>query len=525
MQASPERLLEAPALVLVLAITALRSISTEDVQFYDETSYLASGLAIRNGDLPGFTAGATYADFYFLLSRLTADPVGLYFAGRATAAVLLVLGVWVSARLLSNSSLAWVAAAVVAASPMPYVWPGVAAPAAGLILAGVSLAIRFPGPASLGAGSAMVWLAAGARPELAWVAAVWSVTSLVALVGAFRARRPGLVGAVVGVAFGAFAVPAALLVLHGSPFSSSGREWIAFQQHFSLRHVTDGLDPWLDSAAIVSQFFPGAGSVSEAILTSPGAFASHVGSNLLEAPLVIVRDVLGIQSGDVAALIGMAMAVTVLSSMALALVLDLDASRSRALRVWTGLRARSRWGAWVGLAAILMSIVLSVSLVYPRHHYLLVPAAGIIVGAVAVQHHVGSSRLTAILPITAAVVLFALLSMQMARLAITRAAYPAPVAATITRMIESGQDWRLLGGSQGLPIYVPRLQEVTDAQPLPDESFIELLDRLAISTVLTGSTETSAWASMPGFGEFIDDPTQYGFESPFAGSQLWLRSP
>ena len=45
--------------------TAFKSLATNDIGFYDETAYLASGLAQADGVWSRFTDGATYSDYYF----------------------------------------------------------------------------------------------------------------------------------------------------------------------------------------------------------------------------------------------------------------------------------------------------------------------------------------------------------------------------------------------------------------------------------------------------------------------------
>ena len=82
---------ELPALLAVLIVAAIRAVVTQDLVFGDEVGYLNSGQGISNGSLPGFSGSATYVDLYFLLSKATSDPIGLYFAMRAVAAVSFVL--------------------------------------------------------------------------------------------------------------------------------------------------------------------------------------------------------------------------------------------------------------------------------------------------------------------------------------------------------------------------------------------------------------------------------------------------
>jgi len=519
----PWRLLELPAVLAIIVVTAIRAISTSDLVLYDETSYLRQGLAIRDGLLPHFTSGATYADLYYALSLLSNEPVGLYFAGRATSATLLVLAVWICVRMLAGAPLGWVTAAAIAATPIPYVWPGVSAPATGLLLVALTLAVRYPGTASIGAGAGMVWIAAGARPELVWVAVSWSAAAVVLLARqALRHERPiGI--SIVSTTLGALLVPIVLAVMHGNPFRSGGREWVAFSQHYSLRNASSGLDPWVDSSVIVSEDFGSARSVSEAIATNPSAFIGHMLGNLLDTPRVVVANLWGFGGRDVASLVGALIVFLLLVSALVTLFRYRHAAVSALRQQWTLVRNGPRLAALV-LTGVLLTVTLAATtVIYPRDHYLILIASIIVIASTWVLSSLTRSpRLVSAL-LLVSVVLFSLFSLSVARGVITRMAYPAPLAASVIYMIESPNEWRMLGGGQGLTTYVPRLTETLDADPLPNESFGELLDRLSINAILTGSTETSPWADMPGFGEFLADPEEFGFRTQYPGSQLVLR--
>jgi hypothetical protein len=116
---------ELPALLAVFLIVVVRRITSDDLSFYDEGLYLAQGLTAQFPHLPPFTWGPTYSDMYWLISRVSHDPVTIYFIGRIVAASSFVFGVWFATRLLTNRTLAWIVAAVAAAIPGTYIWPGV----------------------------------------------------------------------------------------------------------------------------------------------------------------------------------------------------------------------------------------------------------------------------------------------------------------------------------------------------------------------------------------------------------------
>lgn len=520
---NPERLLEGPALLVILFVTAIRAISTSDLVLYDETSYLRQGLAIRDGVFPGFTSGATYADFYYLLSLLSSESIGLYFAGRATSAVLLVLAVWICARLLARAPLGWVAAAAIAATPVPYVWPGVSAPATGLLLVAVTLAIRFPGTVAIGSGAALVWIAAGSRPELVWVAVSWSIAAVVLLARQLLRRNAPLGYSVMATSFGALLVPLLLAAIHGSPFRSGGREWVAFSQHYSLRNTSNGLDPWVDSAAIVSMDFGDAQSVSEALSANPTSFIGHMVGNLVDTPRVVAMNLWGFGQRDIASLIGALMVVLILVT-ALACLLVYRKPAVQGIRDGM-LRMRDvPHLVTLGLLLVLLAITFAATaVIYPRDHYLIFIASLIVLVATwLVSALARSGRIISVVTLLS-IILFSLVSLNAVRGVITRMAYPAPLAASAIYLIESPAEWRMLGGGQGFTAYVPRIKETSDASPLPGESFTQMLDRLGINVVLTGSTEVAPWSNVPGFEQFAEDPGVFGFRTLYPGSQLVIK--
>ncbi len=523
-------ILELPALLVVLLAVAARSVLTEDLAFWDEAAYLRRGLDALAGQWPRFSDGATYSDYYLVLSRFAHDPVGLYFAGRAGAAVLLVSGIWLAARLVVHRHLAWAAAAAIATTPAPYIWPGVAAPAAGVIVVGLAVLFRYPGLTSLGIAAGLFWLAAGSRPEFSWFALLCSSLSIawcVLVVVRRTSDRPLGVRAVVAVLVGAVAVPVGLVLLHGSPFEATGRDWVAFGQHFSLRNAQGSEDPWLDWVAIVDRSFPGATSVRETLFVDPLAVLSHVVANLTDAPMALFRDALGVSSESLSgSSVGVLMLMSLLAGLALSLGVSPRSTVARLRVVTQTLKSHRYLPAWVVLGTLIISIALPVAIVYPRAHYLVIPAGLLVIGIVAVQQWIGSSRFTLAVPVAITVALFSLFALQDVRLAIARAAFPAPLAVTATRLDEADADWRLLAVDRGLATFVPGLTEVEGDTPRPGEDFPAYLDRNRINAVLINDRFMNAvWSRTPGFALFTADPTAAGFAPVSPGSSVWVRTP
>jgi hypothetical protein len=514
--------LEAVLILAVLFAVAVYSAASEDITLFDETAYLTRGIAARSGEWPEFTNGATYSDLYYALSWLTPDHVGLYFAGRALAAVLFVAGVWLAARLVAGRTLGWVAAAVIAVTSAPYTWPGVSAPAAGAVLVAVALVFRWPGLPAFGVATGLFWLSAGSRPELAWFALVCSLIAIVWAV-VLSNRRTGsrvLLFAWISVTFGALVIPAILMLLHGLPVSSDGREWLAFQQHFALRQAAASEDPWLQAGTITARAFPGASSLGEAAMANPGALLGHIVANIQSAPRVLSRTVL-LGSG----LLPLAALGALVAGALLAVVADPRRSCARAREVGPVLVGRRYRLPLVVLALLTVALMIPPLVVYPREHYLLVPAGAFVVALAAVQRHLGTQRFTALIPLALVVVIYATFGVQGVRQVVKRVAYPAPFAATAVRMIDAGTPWRLLAYEPGIDVYVPNVTLVADEPLQPGETFLEYLVRNEIDAVFAnGSDAFAPWGSAEGLSDFMGDPSRYGFERPFTGSRLWLKT-
>jgi hypothetical protein len=90
----PHRVWDAASVIAVVVLAVTSSLRQEDIRFWDESLYLERGLTLGFGSQPGWEWNPLYTDMYWLLGRFFSDPIDLYFAGRASAAALLVLAVW-----------------------------------------------------------------------------------------------------------------------------------------------------------------------------------------------------------------------------------------------------------------------------------------------------------------------------------------------------------------------------------------------------------------------------------------------
>lgn len=523
-------LLEVPAVLAIAVVVALRSLAQEDLSFWDETAYLERGLLSRQGAWPSFTSGATYSDLYALLSRFFNDPIDLYFAGRALAAVSLVAGVWLAARLLTDPYSAWGAAAITAVTPAPYVWPGVAGPATALVLISIALVLRFSRPWSLGVASGLLWIAAGSRPEMTWLAVASSAASIIWLAIIFIRSRPvnmKLLGTALAVVTGGIVTPIILTRLHGSPFNSYGRDWVAFGQHFSLRHARPAEDPWMDWVKIVDRNFPGADSTVSAFRTNPSMAMRHVGANIFDTPEVFARFFSQTwKSGWFGKIpFGALMVLILVLGMVISLLAKpkLITLQLAKLRKQLFSRDRAIPNLFVLLSLIFLLIPLIV--VYPREHYLLAFVGLAIIVLVLTQRAVANDGWLRSVPMFAILALFGLFALNTTETAVSRMSNPPSLATNAKELNLLGGEWRLLGVDWGLEVYIKGLTQLDNAPLQPGENFRTYLDRNRINLILYNDRFISApWVQADGFIAFMFAPERFGFERMSPRSPLWIRS-
>lgn len=510
----------------VAILVALRSILYGDLSFYDETSYLTRGLAQGSGGWATFTDGAVYSDFYLLLSKLIKSPVNLYFAGRALAAVALVLGTWLSVRILTRPWIAFVAAVMVALSSLPYTWPSVSAPAIALLMVAMSMVFRWRTSWVFGVASGLVWLAAGCRPEYVWAATAFSIICLSWVIwdfsqGELRTQK-NLLKAIVAL-LSAFMLPAVLFIVHGLPYSNNGRDWDAFSQHFSLRRASGSEDPWLDAGAIVSRSFPDAHSVLDAFRASPGNFAQHVIANFLDVPKASIQAFIQLPptSWSILVLLGF-LSLLIGTLAAIYLVAKEKSENTHALQRSCWLRLN--WRAFVVLGILVATIAVQNLVIYPRPHYLIAPILLLLVLACLILDRLNKgSRVEQGMSLAFAIILLAAGGLVTIR-ALEISSGSAPLASVARVLSQLTPPVRLLAVDWGLSTYVQELEQIS-VGPKPGESFESFLNRERIDAVMINERFKGAiWSQASGFQQFVNDPAATGFSQVHEGSDFWIRT-
>ncbi len=301
---------------------------------------------------------------------------------------------------------------------------------------------------------------------------------------------------------------------------------MAFSQHFSLGNSLIGEDPWLDSAEIGGRSFPGVDSVGQALLSDPSVFISHLFSNLAEFPTSLFHQVLGGPA------ISSMMVVVLLVSMLVSIALQPRIAFSK-LRVifklfWGG---RKRIESIIFVIVVILyiaAVTIPILVIFPRDHYLIVPAGLLILIIVVIQSQFGSLKLTLVLPFAITFLLFTLLTGQVIQQTIGRMTYPAPVAKTLSLMKNANNDWRILSLDLGLNFslktFVDRAEIVSPNEFAPGEEFERSLAETGINAVwITSDLNNLDASKFPRFDLFLVKPENFGFRPIHPESNMYVR--
>lgn len=340
-----------------------------DVGLWDETGYLRAGLLNAASLMLNYEAFGLYGKFYHVMALLVgnAAPVQVYMLGGLVSILLglagIGLGVWAASR---NLGIAIAAVSWLSLSAAVDIWPRVTFLCMFILGAGLSASALLKSPFAKASVIALAcFLAAFVRAEYVvsfYLAAGLAICCAIAavVVKADIERREiaiGLaaIGAIVWLSF-AWSFP----VLEGG-----GRSFMAFGQHYALRTVADrhlGINPWDNWQQIVTADFPGATSMADALMMHPHLVLGFFAENLFDAPANLWQRFTPPyhQAWPL--------------YWTLALALPVTAWRCRAAG-WR-LRLGKTAVADVTLAAVLfLPPALSMVLVYPRDHYLLLGVA------------------------------------------------------------------------------------------------------------------------------------------------------
>lgn len=507
---------ELPALLVPLILTALWTLNREDIAFDDEASYLAKGLG--QSPINSFSDGALYGFLYRLVAIFSSDPTTTYLLGRAVVACTFVFGIWLAIRLIGRPGPAWSVASIMALTPVPHVWPGATVPAAAIMLVCFSLLWRFTGLWVMTVASVGTWIAASMRPEFIWMATAISIWAMYLIVISFR--RPGRrLSHLLALAI-TISAPLVLFRTLGWPWAPTDRSWAAFSQHFSLRAARPDENPWYESPVITRRFFGESDSVVSALLVNPSRLLAHVLNNVRDTLPEVVAFAWGwrpqLLSLETVAQIGLVLLV-ICSLIGLVVALHLRRNNQFIEGSPPPLSGRSLFYVvlWIGTIAI------SVSVIFPRQHYLVSLVGLLSLGTGALLSLKSVSVINRLLMTLTVILVIGASVLTLAELA-NRLIATKPYAFAAQELSELAP-LTLLSGQAGFDSYVPNLNVVDAGLPLEDATFEEFLETQRIGAViLTDALRFGPWAELPGYEQFESDPATFGYSRLSPNSYIWL---
>lgn len=350
-----------------------------DIGLYDESLYLYHGVELFKLGVPPAEGAPLYALWYFLLSLIQPNRISLYYLSYKLSIILLPLFAYAVMRSKRASVVvsllaAWV---LLVSRENTLAWPRVSHYALFLILVTLWLIKRERTLLWNGLiASAGALLVAYIRPEyfLAYGLFILLCAFLLARSPqkAGKKKVPGL------VLVGLFSL--AVLSILGIP-ETQERSFLAFGQHFAVNWVSwkrSAIDPFTNWGEIITGNFGPVQSIAGALVGNPLLFLKHVATNLLHfvinAPQIFLPENITLRTFTSILLI-----VLVLSALIVYFVnvsyKDTVARHLEAVR--NKLREQN---AFVILAGIfLLPPLLSIALIYPRDHYLLLVLVPLVV--------------------------------------------------------------------------------------------------------------------------------------------------
>lgn len=237
-----------------------------DINLYDESNYLASGLAILRG-LPSAENAPIYAIWYGLISLLKADSIDLYFLNYRAMTVLPAIALFIALRVFAvprNFSIVISLGLLLSSANFP-VGPKVSHFALILLLAGLSISVilrNASGKLAIIFFSCL--LASYARPEYFLSAVIFGATSIILLIG--QVKYNGIKNLPVAILL--ICLTGGVILYLGTPIGGGDRSMVAFGQHYSLNWVQindDSRNPWTNWEAIVASDFGNASTLTDAL--------------------------------------------------------------------------------------------------------------------------------------------------------------------------------------------------------------------------------------------------------------------
>jgi hypothetical protein len=356
-------------IVLALAKSLQNAPSNFDIELSDESSYLFAGITRAQPLFLSYEQSGLYSAFYRLLSFAVPDPAALYVVQANIIVFATLLLIFVCLASLSRSlTFASLATGIFLLSPLPTIGPRVSLAAISVIALALTLAAV---PARTSAVLAIImvgaFLACFVRPEFVLAFYALAVMTVMAFGwDAWRSSSKTAAGSNL-VLYLCLAAVALLSFLWSFPMLSDGsRAYVAFGQHFALRTVINegsGVNPWINWEQMTGAVFPGATTVREAFVMSPGPFIEHMLANGWDT----VKNVL---HNYIRAMVTHWHFSRIVFLAAIGLLAAQIASASKARAVDPKSETeQSSWPLAVGIVVLMAPILFECVIIFPRHHY------------------------------------------------------------------------------------------------------------------------------------------------------------
>jgi hypothetical protein len=334
-----------------------------DVGLHDETTYLYNGVRLTALGFPVASFAPLYAVWYGLISLFTADRIQLYFLNYKLMTILPPVFTYLLLRLSrvpADRSLIFTWFVLIARINVN-TCPRVAHFALMIILCTLALIGRRKSwLACYGLAATGALFVSYVRPEYFLTCLLSLALLLILSVREWKKlkRRHQYGLAIFGL------IAAAFVTVLGFPMGGGNhRSLVAFGQHFSLNWIrwnASDLNPWTNCPEILSRTFGPVRNMPEAAIRNFPAFFHHIACNceifLKRLPELIlpVNCPINILNGG-----------TVVALMACVLI----AFRSRVRQNLTVYK-----NLFIATVLFLLPSAVSILLIYPRDHYLLVPS-------------------------------------------------------------------------------------------------------------------------------------------------------
>lgn len=344
-----------------------------DIQFWDETFYMGTGIFSWDNHFRFYEVSPLYSYIYRMASPFFSDPAALHIWMGVTVTAAAIMSTALAVFIISrNAALSAVTVVIMIASGYSDALPKLVYAAIPIVSLGFAASTMLP---RLHTKMALIALTAFIvtfiRPEFVVAFYLATAVSIIALAASFRTVSKDRLW--VGITLVSLAIIAVLSKLWIFPVLKGGeRALMAFGQHYSLYLREMGIieiDPFSNYERILAEYLPGATSEMSALVKYPAKIIGYFSFNIAN----------GIKAGF-SAIAGIAINYPILAFAILTIIAYCIAKRKR------GVFNYGDAASWLVLAA---PTAMSIVLIYARDHYLVVAATLMMLAAAFVFRWVG----------------------------------------------------------------------------------------------------------------------------------------